>query len=85
VQKTIHTDEHEILTVLLRSARKDRALTQAELAQKLDVPQSFVSKVERGERILDVIEFGDYAAAVGTDPAKLYRHLWTASQKARGS
>lgn len=36
---------------------KAAGITQAELAARLGKPQSFVSKEERGERRIDVIEF----------------------------
>jgi transcriptional regulator with XRE-family HTH domain len=64
---------------LLIEARKSAALTQAELSSRLKRPQSFVSKYERGERRLDVVEFGEVATALGIDPirllGKLYREL----------
>jgi transcriptional regulator with XRE-family HTH domain len=65
------------LRELLVEARKRAELTQAELSFRLKRPQSFVSKYERGERRLDVVEFGQVARALGIDPArflgKLYR------------
>ena len=51
-------------------ARKAARLTQAELAARLERPQSFVSKYERGERRLDVVEFGEVARAIGLDPVR---------------
>ncbi|WP_343219118.1 helix-turn-helix transcriptional regulator [Cerasicoccus frondis] len=42
---------------MLRSARQQRKLTQTQLAERLGKPQSFIAKVERGERRLDVVEF----------------------------
>lgn len=50
-------------------------MTQAELAARLGKPQSFVSKIERGERRLDVIEFCQVAEALGRDPAKLLQEF----------
>jgi transcriptional regulator with XRE-family HTH domain len=62
---------------LLVELRKGAGVTQAELSQRLDRPQSFVSKYERGERRLDVVEFGQVAKALGVNPvnvlAKFYR------------
>src|SRR5882672_6301709 len=52
---------------LLVQARKDAGLTQQELAMRLGRPQSFVSKTERGERRLDVIEFLEVAQALNLD------------------
>lgn len=51
-------------------ARKSAGLTQVDLASRLKRPQSFVSKYERGERRLDLVEFGEVAAALGINPAK---------------
>ena len=65
---------------LLVGVRKAAGLTQAELSQKLSRPQSFVSKYERGERRLDVIEFGEVAKALNVDPAKLLDTFYRETQ-----
>ncbi|MDZ7881785.1 MAG: helix-turn-helix transcriptional regulator [Mycobacterium sp.] len=57
--------EYQRLCALLRQLRRDADLTQVEVAERLGVPQSFVSKYETGERRLDVIELGHVAAAIG--------------------
>jgi transcriptional regulator with XRE-family HTH domain len=62
-------------------ARKSANLTQAELAKRLSRPQSFVSKYERGERRLDVVEFLEVAEALGMDPANLIKELDSAQRK----
>ena len=49
----------------LRSARTSSGLTQVELARRLGKRQAFVSKVELGERRLDVIELADICRAIG--------------------
>lgn len=61
---------------LLIGARKNADLTQSELSVRLKRPQSFVSKYERGERRLDVIEFREVARALGVDPIKLLGKLY---------
>ncbi|PWE37144.1 XRE family transcriptional regulator [Pelagicola sp. LXJ1103] len=54
----------------LRQVRLDAGLTQADLAERLDKPQSFVAKVETQERRLDVIEFAKWMMACdGIDEA----------------
>ena len=53
---------------MLIAARRSRALTQVDVAERLGKPQSFVSKYERGERRLDVVEFLEVAKAIGIDP-----------------
>lgn len=70
---SIFTQRHQEFIAFIASVRKASGVTQVELAQRLGKPQSFVSKVERGERRLDVIEFCDIAEALGYDPAKLLR------------
>lgn len=54
--KSVFTKEYTKFLNILIEARKDAALTQQELALRLGRPQSFVSKYERGERRIDVIE-----------------------------
>jgi transcriptional regulator with XRE-family HTH domain len=64
----------ELLARLVQ-ARLEGKATQREVADRLGRPQSFVSKYESGERRLDVIEFVDVCAALGTDPADLLAAL----------
>ena len=55
---------------LLADARRAAGLTQVELAKKLGRRQSFISKMETGERRLDVIEFLEVARALKVDPGR---------------
>jgi transcriptional regulator with XRE-family HTH domain len=73
--KSLYRPEHDRLLRLLREARLAAGLTQGEVAERLGRPQSFVSKVESGERRLDVLEFCDLCAAVGASPAELLVRL----------
>ena len=54
--KTIYSKEYKAVLRKLKKARKKSRLTQVEIAKRLGKPQSFVSKVENGERRLDIIE-----------------------------
>ncbi|MBK1785986.1 helix-turn-helix domain-containing protein [Prauserella cavernicola] len=56
MEKSIYSAEYQRLCQLLRDARHDAGLTQVQVASRLGVPQSFVSKYESGERRLDVVE-----------------------------
>lgn len=51
---------------ILKDLREEKHMTQAQLASKLSVPQSFVSKYETGERRLDVIETMQICQALET-------------------
>ena len=73
---SIFTDRYDRFRLSLVEARQAKDITQVELAKKLKRPQSFVSKYERGERRLDVIEFFEVARAVGIDPIALLKSLF---------
>ena len=73
--KTLHQPEHQALCGLLADARRKAGLSQQVLAKRLRRPQSFVAKLEGGERRLDVIEFLSVSAAIGADPIRLLRSL----------
>lgn len=45
----------------LREARKAAGLTQVEAATRLGVPQTFISRVELGERRIDPLELQELA------------------------
>lgn len=64
-------DEHNQLRHALLEARRKKGLTQVEVAESLNKPQSFVSKYESGERRLDVIEFIKVCKALRIDPATI--------------
>jgi transcriptional regulator with XRE-family HTH domain len=56
MEKSIHTDQQEKLQQLLRQIREEAGLRQSDLAELIGEPQPFVSKYERGERRLDILE-----------------------------
>ena len=75
VTKSVFTTKYDRFRLLMIEARKSANLTQAELAKKLSRPQSFVSKYERGERRLDVVEFLEVARALGMNAVKFIKNL----------
>jgi transcriptional regulator with XRE-family HTH domain len=60
---------------ILKDLREAKHLTQAQLACKLSVPQSFVSKYETGERRIDVIETAQICRALETSMTQLLSKL----------
>jgi predicted transcriptional regulator len=86
VRKTLwpgarHGREYQRLREMLVEARIAAGLTQRDLAKRLGRHQSFVSKYERGERRVDVIEFMLLAKVLGMDAAGSIKRL----QKSAGS
>jgi transcriptional regulator with XRE-family HTH domain len=71
VAKTIRSSGHEALRDALIAARKSAGLTQEQLAARLKCHQSFVARVESGERRIDVIELIVLARAMEVDAAEL--------------
>mgnify|MGYP001424669467 CR=1 FL=1 len=63
--KATFSPEYECFLAMLRQGRLDATLSQVELARRLGVNQSVVSKNERGERRMDVLELRDWCLAVG--------------------
>ena len=61
MSKSIHSSEYISVIKKLREAREAAGLTQAEAAEKLGKPQSYISKIERGERRLDIVELAKIA------------------------
>ncbi|HAW54578.1 MAG TPA: XRE family transcriptional regulator [Hyphomonas sp.] len=64
VNKTLRTAAHRKLVQELRTARREAGLSQQQVAELLGVPQSYVAKIELGERRIDVIEFLQLVAAI---------------------
>jgi transcriptional regulator with XRE-family HTH domain len=73
--RSLRSPQQQQLQALLVAARKLGRLTQADVATRLNRPQSFVAKYERGERRLDLIEFIEVMAALQVDPVELLKSL----------
>lgn len=65
MEKSIHSESYRLFLRLLRDARERAGLTQEDLAHRLQETQSFVSKCERGERRIDVVELRQFCEALG--------------------
>lgn len=65
MEKSIYSREYAIFLEQLRNARERKGLTQTQVAERLGQTQSFVSKVERGERRIDIVELRAICSAIG--------------------
>ena len=64
MEKSVFTSEYRILCKMLREKRKTAQLTQIDLAKRLKETQSFVSKVERGDRRMDIVQLKQFCKAI---------------------
>lgn len=67
--------EIAILGRVLTMTRERAGLKQSDIATKLGLPASYLSKIENGTRRLDVIELMQIAEAMEVDPAEIIREL----------
>jgi len=70
--RSVHSQPYKDLLALMVAARNSAGLSQADLAERIGRTQSFVSKYERGERRLDVVEFVQFVRAMNLDPGALF-------------
>lgn len=71
----LYNPRYEVLRLQLQTVRQEAELTQNELARKLGKTQSYISKVESGERYLDIMEFLDWCSVCNADPYRVLRKL----------
>lgn len=65
MKKSVYTREHGQFVALLRETREEQGFTQVRLAKVLGKSQSFISKWERGEVRLDIIQLRIICHALG--------------------
>lgn len=73
--KTLGTERHKALIALLIEKREAAGLTQSDLAAKLGEYQSFVARLESGQRRVDVVEFLELAELLGFNPVDAIQAL----------
>ncbi len=65
MEKSVFTEGYAVFLRCLKDARKRSKMSQVELAGRLGQTQSWVSKVERGERRVDIVEVREFCRAIG--------------------
>jgi transcriptional regulator with XRE-family HTH domain len=73
--KTLGTARHEALIKTLIEKREASGLTQTELAKRMGEYQSFVARLESGQRRVDVVEFLELAQILKFDPIETLKQL----------
>ena len=75
MEKTIYSREYAVVLRLLREAREKAGMTQTILAKKLGLTQSFVSKIEKGDRRLDIVQLRTLCQTFGIKLLEFVRLL----------
>ncbi len=75
MEKTLDTTRHKALIALLIEKREAAGLTQTELAERLGEYQSFVARLESGERRVDVVELITLGEALGFSAPQVVREI----------
>jgi transcriptional regulator with XRE-family HTH domain len=65
MEKSLFTSDYRAVCRLLREKREAAGLTQVEMAERLDETQSYVSKCERGDRRVDLVQLRQFCRAMG--------------------
>lgn len=73
--RTIRSEGQIALIEALTAARKDAGMTQMDLAERLQCHQSFVARIESGQRRIDVAELIILCRALNADPYSLLREV----------
>lgn len=82
--KTLYSRRYRALLGALVEVRRQRGITQVDLAKRLRQEQSWVSKCERGARRIDVIELALWCDALGVSlPQFLKAHaaVWASAPR----
>ncbi|MFX1803107.1 helix-turn-helix transcriptional regulator [Paraburkholderia sp. A1RO-5] len=75
MEKSIYSRRYSLFAQLLRAAREEAGFTQEEVAARLETTQTFISKCERGERRLDVVELCSWCEALGIPAGEFVAEL----------
>lgn len=75
MSRAIYSFEYSRLREILLNARESKNITQAELARLLNKPQSYISKYENGDKMLNVIEFISVCNALEIEAEKVIYEL----------
>lgn len=67
MEKSIYSVDYQAFLRLLKEAREAAGLTQEQVAERIGAKttQSVVSKCERGERRIDIVELRAFCRAIG--------------------
>jgi transcriptional regulator with XRE-family HTH domain len=80
----VTSEAYSALIEVLVQVRQEAGLSQRDLAERLEKPRSYVSKIETKERRIDVLELLDLADGVEISPEALLLRITTAVENLQG-
>jgi transcriptional regulator with XRE-family HTH domain len=75
LSKQLRTTRHRRVMAALMEIRREAGVTQRELARRLARAHSYVSRIEKGDRRLDVPEFIQWCEVLNADPVDVMRRI----------
>src|SRR5262245_38673441 len=66
--KTINTKCHQALIKLIKEARQEAGIRQTDISEEMRKQANWMSRIERGDRRIDVCQFLDLADLIGFNP-----------------
>lgn len=75
MSRILKTPQHEAIRHFLIEKREKADLRQIDVAKRLKRPQSYVSSVETGQKIVSLVELLEWSQAIGFDPKEAIRRL----------
>jgi transcriptional regulator with XRE-family HTH domain len=83
MEKSIHSAQYALFLKVFREARQKAGITQVQLAKRVGETQSFISKCERGERRIDVVELRAFCRVFGLSLKQFVASLERAADRHR--
>ena len=73
--RTVDSPRQDALREFLVKKRKEAGLRQVDLAKRLKRRQDYISYVETGQKLVEVVELMEWAEAIGFDPKDAIKAL----------
>jgi transcriptional regulator with XRE-family HTH domain len=85
MNKSLYSPQYRIFLSTLRQVRTAASLSQSDLATRLNTTQSFISKCERGDRRIDVVELRAFCGVMNISFVDFVKQFETALERSGGS
>jgi transcriptional regulator with XRE-family HTH domain len=67
---------HKQFAAWVKETREAMGMSQSQLAKRIGKSQGYVARTETGERRMDVVEFIEFAEALGRSPIKMFQRVY---------